>query len=555
MLRAFKRWFGSSSAAAGTPAADYAPRADADAVLQEAAACLTRGEPRQAEILARDVVEQQHDHVGAHLLVGQLCHRRRAYEDAADSYLLASCFAPDDPEPYRLLGLLWLEWGDFRQAEEALRAALALAPQDARIHNAMGAVLLNLERLDEARVHLQNAVDLDPGLADAHSNLGYLMYRDFEEFEKGEEHIRKALELAPDDVNALTNLTMAMRDRPQAVIELADRLLARDASLDAVRLNRGLALLKLGQYQRGWHDYEARKSTRCNYVPRAMRWPEWDGGSLAGRGIYVHTEQGLGDEIMFASCLPQIIAAADRCVIECSGKLQKIFQRSFAPARVVVKPGEDTFVAGIAGRDMDCYCALGSLPRMLRATPDDFPEHSGYLKADRERVEYWRRRLSALPGTLKVGIAWRGGMPSTQRSIRSTHLEQWLPLLRMPGADFIDLQHFESAEEVERLFARHGVPVHRWHEAHQDYDETAALVAALDIVVSVQTAIVHLSGALGKEAWAVIPASPEWRYLSDGDRMPWYPAVRLFRKTKGDGWEQVFADVAAALSPRTASAR
>jgi hypothetical protein len=256
---------------------------------------------------------------------------------------------------------------------------------------------------------------------------------------------------------------------------------------------------------------------------------------------------------MFASCLPQIIDAADRCVIECSPKLQKIFARSF-DARVVNKPPDDSLVAATAGVGIDCYCALGSLPRFLRSAPADFPRHSGYLKADGARIEHWRRRLSALPGKLKVGIAWRGGMPSTQRSVRSISLEQWLPLLRIPGVDFIDLQHFESTEELEQLRGRHSLDVHRWPDAHEDYDETAALVAALDMIVSVQTAIVHLSGALAKDTWALISESPEWRYMSSGERMPWYPSVRLFRKTPNSGWEKVMAGVAGELSAKALAA-
>ncbi|MGE5522560.1 MAG: tetratricopeptide repeat protein [Rhodospirillaceae bacterium] len=520
---------------------------EAKRAVETALACCARGQYAEAESLARQAIELQYDCADAHLLLAQLCHRRYAYEEAADGYLLASCFAPSNSEPRLHLGLLYLDQHDFVQAEEVLRGALEQAPENARLHNALGAVLLNIDRLDEARQHFEQAVALDPFLAGAHSNLGYLLFRDFEQFAKGEAHVRQALELAPDDLNALTNLTMVLRDRPHEVIEIADRLLARDPTLDAVRLNRAFALLTLGEFERGWRDYEARKSTRCNYIQRAMPWPEWDGSELTGRGIYIHSEQGLGDEIMFASCLPQIIAAAGRCVVECSPKLKKTFERSFG-VRVVVKPDDDTHVAQIAGEGIDCYSALGSLPRFLRSSPDDFPKHAGYLKADETRVAYWRDRLSRLPGKLKIGIAWRGGVPSTQRSVRSTDLEQWLPLLRMPNIDFVDLQHFESPEEVGRLQAKYGVAVHRWPDAHEDYDETAALVAALDMVISVQTAIVHLSGALGKEVWALIPESPEWRYLSVGVRMPWYPSVRLFRKARGSSWESVIADVAGAFS-------
>jgi Flp pilus assembly protein TadD len=548
MLSWFKRRQ-QPSAVESAPDQPERPDEQARRTYDEALECCARGDHAQAEALVRTAIDLQHDFVDAHMLLGQLCHARRAYEEAEDSFALASCFAPASGEPHFRLGLMAMDRGEFVQAEALLRKAMELEPGHARAHNAAGAAMLNLERLDAARAHFERALALDPGFVEAHSNLGYLLYRDFEEFEQGEQHIRRALELAPENVDVLTNLSMIMRDRPEEVITLADRLLTRNADLDSVRLNRGLALLKLGQFQRGWADYEARKSVRCNYVPRAMPWPEWDGSSLSGRAIYVHTEQGLGDEIMFASCLPEVIAAADHCVVECSPKLLKTFRRSF-DAEVVLKPRHDAELSTAARQRVDCYSALGGLPRFLRATESAFPRHTGYLRPDAIRVDRWRQKLAALPGALKVGVAWRGGVPSTQRSMRSTSLEDWLPILAIEGADFVDLQHFESAEELARLRDRHDISVHRWNDAHDDYDETAALVSALDLVISVQTALVHLSGALGKETGAVISAAPEWRYLARGERMPWYPAVRLVRQTALRDWRGPVEAVASQLRER-----
>lgn len=520
---------------------------EAAASFGQAVASYERADLEEAERLLQRVLEVRHDFAEAHLLLGRIHHRRGELEDAADAYLLAACFAPQMAEPRLQLGLACLDRGAFNEARDALREALEIDGDDARAHNALGAALLNLERLDEARAHFEKAIALRPDLAEAHSNLGYLLFRDFEEFETGERHVRRALELAPSDTSVLTNLTLVMRDRPAEVIELCNGLLEREPGLDPARLNRALALLKLGRYEQGWQDYEARKSVRCNYVPRTMPWPEWDGRDLAGQGLYVHTEQGIGDEIMFSSCLPDVEKMAGRCVVECSPKLVKIFRRSFG-ATILTRPPRDEDVRAAAGAGIDRYAALGSLPRHLRNRLADFPQHGGYLKADPARTAYWRGRLDALPGKLKVGVAWRGGVPSTQRSLRSIPLADWQPVLTAAGVDFVDLQHFECSDEIDAMRVQHGVWLHRWKEAHEDYDETAALVSALDLVISVQTALVHLSGALGKKTWALISAAPEWRYLAQGEVMPWYPAVRLIRQTSLGDWRAPIAEVADGLT-------
>jgi ADP-heptose:LPS heptosyltransferase len=192
----------------------------------------------------------------------------------------------------------------------------------------------------------------------------------------------------------------------------------------------------------------------------------------------------------------------------------------------------------------DVRVPIGSLPRFLRKEGGAFPRHTGYLTADAQRVAAWRDRLDALPGRKKVGLSWRGGLATTRRSVRSIELPQWLGLLKNEGVAFVSLQYGEPGGEIEALVREHGVVVHHWPEAIDDYDETAALVTALDIVVSVQTAIVHLAGALGKPVWALIPHVAEWRYGAAGEGMPWYPSVRLFRQARASDWDGVLARVA-----------
>jgi hypothetical protein len=193
---------------------------------------------------------------------------------------------------------------------------------------------------------------------------------------------------------------------------------------------------------------------------------------------------------------------------------------------------------------------MGSVPQYLRQTYADFPRHSGYLKADPERVQRWRERLAALGGGLKVGISWQGGAVKTRRAVRSLALAQWLPILRAAGARFVNLQYTDCSGEIAEFKAASGIELVDWPEVREDYEDTAALVSALDLVISVCTAVIHLGGALGKPVWVMAPYSPEWRYGIAGEEMPWYPSVRVFRQPRYGEWEPVIERVADELQRR-----
>jgi Flp pilus assembly protein TadD len=478
----------------------------------------------------------------AHLLAGRVYHQRGQTDDASDHYLLAAHFDPASYEAHLRLGQIARDQARYAEARQHLERAVALKPEEPEAHNALGAALYGLGLVDGAIAHFRRALELKPDFADAHSNLGYVLFHDLEKFEQGADHIRTALDLDPDNQAALENWTVVLQQqgRFQECLELSDRLLAGNPDLHEVRFNRGLIRLTRGDFRRGWQDYEARKSLP-GFPKRERGLPEWDGSSLTGKSILIYGEQGLGDEIMFASCLPDVVRVARECWIECHPKLTKLMRRSFPQAHVIdstgIRPDES---ADLPSRGIDCQAASGSLPLHLRKDLADFPQHGGYLKPDAARVEYWARRLDRLGGAaIKVGVSWRGGAPSTRRSTRSIPLKLWLPILGCDEAAFVSLQYTDCREEIAELHAQTGIVVHHWQDALDDYDETAALVSALDLVITVQTAVAHLSGALGKTAWVMVPAVAEWRYMERGERMPWYPALRLIRQQTAGDWATV----------------
>ena len=256
-------------------------------------------------------------------------------------------------------------------------------------------------------------------------------------------------------------------------------------------------------------------------------------------------EQGIGDQIMFASMIPEILACAGSCCLVCELKLTDLFSRSFPAARVV--PRKSEVDRSLSGQPFDYQVPIGSLARHLRRDISDFAGGGRYLHADAGKTESWARRLADLGPGRRIGISWRGGFVGTRRHLRSLDLEAWLPILRTPGVRFVSLQYTECAAEREALRAQHGIELHHWQEAIDDYDETAALVCALDGVISVCTSLVHLTGALGRPAWVLVPAVPEWRYMREGDRMPWYSSVTLYRQERVGEWSKVIAQVAERL--------
>lgn len=532
-----------------------APSGDDDAAsrLHAAAEALRAGRLEEAEELLEGLLKKHHDCAEAHLLLGDANKARGLKDDARDSYILAQCFKPTWSVPFERLGMLAFDEGQCDEAIAALRQALSRGANNGTVHNTLGAAYYEKDRLDEAFHHLKAALALQPDFPEAHSNIGLLLFRGLEQFDEGASHLETALRLKPDHAGALCNWIMVLqhRGRIEEALSLCNELLTRDPTLHEARLIRGLILLGKREFSPGWADYELRKAVRSNYQLRSLPWPEWSGSSLKGKTIYVHLEQGLGDEIMFASCLPDIIAEANKCICECSPKLHRLFRHSFPGAVIVGKEAwrEPGFSALHAP---DHQTAIGSLPRFLRNSPQDFPMHQGYLTADPDRVTYWRTRLAALPGRTKIGISWRGGAKSTRGTLRSIPLHQWLPILTLPDCDFVSLQYSECEEELADV-RRLGLRVEHWQEAIDDYSETAALVTALDLVVSVQTAVVHLAGALGKPVWALISAAAEWRYGCSGETMPWYPSARLTRQTTIGEWDSVIARLQSALSVWTSA--
>jgi len=358
----------------------------------------------------------------------------------------------------------------------------------------------------------------------------------------------RALELRPDTLVTQTCIAHALRDLGRIDEALAhyDRVLAQQPNFGDALINRCYALLMRGDYAAGWAEYE-RRFAATGAPMRGFPFPEWRGEPLAGKRILIYAEQGLGDEIMFASCVPDVLKRAGHVVIESNTRLAPLFMRSFSQATIHGANKDEDHAWLQALPRVDFQVAIGSLPLHFRGTCAAFPANSGYLVADDVRIERWRSRLAAAPNRLRVGIAWRGGSLRTRQLMRSLALAHWQSLLTQPDVDFVSLQYGDVSEESAQLRDRHGITLRSFGAELTAIEELAAAIAALDLIISVDNTVAHLAGALGLPVWILLPFAPEWRYLRSGDTMPWYPSARLFRQSRPREWETVIAETAAAL--------
>ncbi len=504
---------------------------------------MTRAPAGKRDLMARDEL----------LKTGIDCLNGEEFAAACRHLSAALASAPDDLDAAYYLALAEARSGRLKRAEELL-VAVREQRDDADLHNALGNVYRLDGRLDDAAASYRRALAVNGEHIAALTNLG-LSLRDQGVPAQALPVLERALAVDPDYVEALFNKALALTDLGEIgpAHALIERVLAREPDFAQAHLQRSFLLLRRGEFAAGWREYAWRVR-----IPDLDRWrdypyPLWQGETLAGRRVLVQAEQGLGDQIMFGSCLPELVSRAGHTDIECDPRLAGLFARSFPAANIYryrVK-GQPEWSRGPVP---DFRVRYGDLPRMLRNRSADFPEHGGYLVADAARVAAWRARLAALGPGLKVGISWRGGTPGTGQAARTMPLAKLLPLLTLPNAQFISLQYGPGTGEIADLRAHHGIELHEWLQPVADMDEVAALITSVDLVVTVCTTVVHLSGALGKTAWVMVPAVAEWRYLESGSRIPWYPALRLFRQRHRNEWTDVIATIRAELQHRIAIA-
>lgn len=339
-----------------------------------------------------------------------------------------------------------------------------------------------------------------------------------------------------DATAALSNLAMiyAKLGDHEKAIDHANAALAAKPDWFVPKMNAGLSHLALHNWAEGWDWYDAALGTpqrpRNSYHDDET--PIWGGN---GGTVIIYGEQGLGDQIMFASMIDEAIAKAEHVILDVDSRLKNMFARSF-PRATVIATNRAKQITLPEPREINACMAIGSLGRLFRNHTKDFPGKP-YIKTDPIRVAQWKTALDMLPKRRKIGICWEGGADNTGEEVRSMKLDDLLPILTC-DAEFISLNHKpQAAGQIEEFKRRTGVDIWHFDRVHRtgDYEDTAALIESCDEVISVTTTVIHMAGALGKKCSVLVPEFPTWRYGVKGNALPWYKSVRLYRAT-ASGW-------------------
>lgn len=535
-----------------------------EAELERAHRLFTQGDFDAAEKAYERALDLGADAADVHHRLGRVHLSRNRLEDAFDSLQLALHLRPQHAEAQADLALLHAKSGDPAAASASAGDAEAHLVSAAGWASVAQAYRLIGDFAASARCY-EKALAADPNSAMLAAQCGYALFLGGE-YAAARVVYERALQIAPDHVAAIHNLGLleletghpeaallcferacripspeslsakahALRDlgRLPEACALYEMVLARHPGFGDARLNLAYARLMAGELEQGWAQHERRfEATNTALSDHGL--PRWGGDRLGDRGVIVSTEQGLGDSIMFASCIPEVLERSTYSVLECDRRLTDLFARSFPQMRVRASEGSD-----MQSELSRCgyHVPIGSLPRLFRRSLSDFPR-SSYLRIDSAMADRWR---DALPASgPRIGVAWRGGSLRTRRLQRSIPLAAWRELLRTPGSRFFALQHGEHAQEAKQVAEELKVDLMDCSHLTHDIDQLAALVKTLDLVITVDNTLAHLAGALGVPTWVLLCASPDWRWQFERDTSPWYASLRLLRQERPGAWEPV----------------
>jgi tetratricopeptide (TPR) repeat protein len=488
----------------------------------------------------REALRLNPDFPEAHYNLGNVLRDLRRPAEAAACYQQALRWRPDSAETHYNLGNALNDLRQYGLAAESYERALRLKPDYQKALNNLGNCYMDLERHADAADCYRRVLDLNPGYAKGHTNLGNAL-RQLGRLDESVAVCRRAIELEADNSEAHNNLAAALLDQGQldaALAEFDEAIHLRPDYAEA-RMNRGMVWLQKGDYRRGWEEYEWRWRSKA-FVPRGFAQPLWDGSPLAGRTILLHAEQGLGDTLQGLRYVPEVKRRGGTVLLECS----KVLHRLLAELE-----GVDRLIAqGAELPPFDVHAPLLSLPHLL-----DLPEPGQlrkvpYLRPDPALLPSWRERLAALPG-FKVGINWQGNPKYPSDRQRSIPLPALLPLAEIPGVRLISLQKNAGVEQLQQL-TDPSLVLDLGRELDNEsgpFMDTAAVMCCLDLVITVNTAICHLAGALAAPVWVLLSTAPDWRWLTHGHTTDWYPSMRLFRQREAGQWGPVIEEVAKTL--------
>ena len=534
---------------------------------------LKLGHAAEAESAFTMAVALNPDNAEAHCNLGVALDAQHRYEEAIDFYRAALLYEPDFLQALFNMGNAYISLFKPSEARTCYEKCVELKPDFVSAYICLGEIEKQQLAFDQACAYFENALSLDPGCADAWQgvaevqqaqekfeqaivaykkvlsldagrtstwNLLGTVFQSLEKLDEAETCYRQALKLLPDSLTILNNLGVVLnaQGRLEEAIAIYYHLLKIDNSYAEGHWNLSVALLAAGKYLEGWQEYEWRFRKTNPVVLRDFPQPLWDGSDLQGKTILLHAEQGFGDTFQFARYAPLVARRGGIVIIECQVPALKRLLNSLVGVDKIVVSGEDL-------PPFDCHLPMMSLPLLFGTTLETIPIPIPYLAAEPTDVKAWQQRLST-SSSFRVGLVWFAKQSQVLNRKRSCRLEMFAPLWSVPGVEFFSLQIGLGTEQISECVP--APPVKDLTAQITDFADTAAFIANLDLVITIDTAVAHLAGALGAKTWTILPYVAEWRWLCQRHDSPWYPTMRLFRQPAAGDWPALMTTVAGALN-------
>jgi tetratricopeptide (TPR) repeat protein len=530
------------------------------------------GHLTEAERIYRQILAIDAYHADSLHLLGMITYQAGSYEAAVKLIRKAIAINQTEAAYHSNLGTVFQSQGKLEEAAACYERAVILRPDLAEAHYNLGNVLYEQDEWADAAACYERALSLRPDLAEAHYNLGNALQAE-DKFNEAVACYERALALNPEKYEARHNLGNALQSQGKLEDAIAcyeqvlniqpgyakahysvgcalhnlgnvDGALARYRLAQALQpdfaeaaFSESLAQLLQGDFSASWRNFEWRWQTKDHRTPMRV-YPQalWRGEKLAAGRVLIWPEQGVGDEIMFAGLIPDVIRTGNRCVLDCDARLQPLFTRSFPGIDVV----SGDAIAGDSELEIAAHLPSGSLPGLFRATNAAFAATTlPYLMADPFERERFHSRYRDANGRRLVGLAWHTNNRKTGRN-RSIDLSLLAPLFARPDIRWVSLQYGDPDElEKQAAVAGADILIDRSVDQFSDVDRFAAQIAAMDMVVTIDNSTAHLAGALGVPTWVLLPFAPDWRWQQAREDSPWYPTLRLFRQPKRGDWQSV----------------
>jgi Tfp pilus assembly protein PilF/ADP-heptose:LPS heptosyltransferase len=441
---------------------------------------------------------------------------------------------PKNAEVLNLLGLMLIQRKNYEPAIRYFEKSISADPLHAYAHNNLGFCLVRLGRKDEALGLFEKSIKIYPSLVEAWTNMGEVFFSQGL-LDKAMESFQRAQQLKPNDANTWNNIGTCLLDtgRIRESMRYFREAIKINHHFPQAHFNLSVALLLLGDFENGWPEYMWRWGLEEFRVPD-FKQPIWDKQDLTGKTLYLHAEQGFGDIFQFIRYAPLIAERGARVILAAPKTILPIMKTIQGLAKVVTD--------GDILPPFDIHCPLLCVPMAYGTNPDNIPAKVPYINADPLLVKKWAKKMEGDAAGLRVGLVWAGSTSHKKDHLRSCRLETYAPLVNIDGVTFYSLQKGAGSEQAKN--PPNGMKLIDYMGEVIDFSDTAALIENLDLVISVDTSVAHLAGAMGKTVWTLIQYSPDWRWMLEREDSPWYPTMRLFRQPAFGDWDSVIEKVA-----------